>query len=208
MGNDKEGLNLQLAAVGWDHDRWEIEFYPDDLPVQWRLAYYSNEFRAVLVPPSYWQVQTISEMAQWYEDVPPRFRFYLQPSLTLSASPDWYRVVQSLGFLREKLAGFILDMPKRQAESQINQLRQCYPDVGIFYPLKISAMQEPIRCWCDERGHYAGWLDCMQKPSPKSLRLFIEQFVTRVGSGEGTLFIKGDITSLRDASTIAQLLGY
>jgi hypothetical protein len=150
----------------------------------------------------------MSDMAQWYEDVPPGFYFYIRPPLILSASPDWSRIVQSLGLLREKLAGFILDMPKREAESQTNQLRQRYPDIGIFYPLEISAREDPIRYWCDEQGHYAGLLDCSQSPDLKALRLFIEQFIARVGSGEGTLFIKGDITSLRDASTIAQLLGY
>jgi len=48
---------INLGAYGWRHGRWSGTFYPDDLPMaddeDWRLAYYSNEFNAVMVPADY-----------------------------------------------------------------------------------------------------------------------------------------------------------
>jgi hypothetical protein len=208
MGNEKERLRLQFAAVGWDHDLWEKEFYPHGLPAQWRLTYYANEFRAVLVPPSYWQAQVIPDIAQWYEDVPPGFCFYIGLPFISSASSDGSGILQSLGPLKEKLAGFVLDTPKSEAELHTSRIRECCPDVGIFYPIETLSRQGSIRYWREARGRNAALLDCSQRPDLKSLRLLIEQFIARAGSGEGTLFIDGDMTSLRDAVTIAQLMGY
>ena len=43
---------LLLRARDWEHPAWNQEFYPDDLPEDWRLSYYANEFPVVLVPVS------------------------------------------------------------------------------------------------------------------------------------------------------------
>lgn len=68
---------FSLAAAGWDHDRWQGVIYPDDLPSDWRLAYYANAFDAVLVPAAQWPAATGDELACWVADTPPAFRFYL-----------------------------------------------------------------------------------------------------------------------------------
>ena len=49
-GTDTEHAHgLRLGARGWRHAHWENDFYPDDLPPDWQLAYYANEFSTVLV---------------------------------------------------------------------------------------------------------------------------------------------------------------
>lgn len=39
-----------ISGMGWD------EWYPEDLPPEWRLGYYANEFQVVLIPESDWCV--------------------------------------------------------------------------------------------------------------------------------------------------------
>jgi uncharacterized protein YecE (DUF72 family) len=68
---------LRVGAVGWDHAHWQDNYYPDDLPAEWRLSFYANEFPAVLVPQQQWQ-EHWQQLADWVEDVPDEFRFYLQ----------------------------------------------------------------------------------------------------------------------------------
>jgi uncharacterized protein YecE (DUF72 family) len=68
---------LRVGAVGWDHAHWLETYYPHDLPVEWRLGFYANEFPAVLVPQNQWREQW-QQLADWAEDVPDEFRFYLQ----------------------------------------------------------------------------------------------------------------------------------
>ncbi len=68
-----------LGAEGWLHPTWAGEFYPDDLPEDWRLAYYNTQFRAVYLPYPLWSGATAAEIRQWVEDTQPGFRFVLEP---------------------------------------------------------------------------------------------------------------------------------
>lgn len=68
---------LRVGAVGWDHAHWQDNYYPDDLPAEWRLGFYANEFPTVLVPQQQWQ-EHWQQLADWAEDVPDEFLFYLQ----------------------------------------------------------------------------------------------------------------------------------
>lgn len=69
---------LRYGARGWEHPGWAGTFYPDDLPPQWRLAYYANEFATVLVPWERWIGAPAAELAGWVEETGERFRFLLE----------------------------------------------------------------------------------------------------------------------------------
>ncbi|MFP4247404.1 MAG: DUF72 domain-containing protein [Halochromatium sp.] len=64
-----------VTARGW----WDLAdratFYPDDLPEDWQLAYFANCFQAVLLPCAFWSASDPSQVAQWRDEVPTRFRF-------------------------------------------------------------------------------------------------------------------------------------
>lgn len=68
---------LRVGACGWEYAHWLDNYYPHDLPAEWRLSFYANEFPAVLVPQDQWRDQW-QHLADWVEDVPDEFRFYLQ----------------------------------------------------------------------------------------------------------------------------------
>ena len=66
---------FRLGAAGWEHPQWAGAFYPEDLPSDWRLAYYAHFFGCVLVPAAQWRG---AAFAQWLADTPAHFRFLLQ----------------------------------------------------------------------------------------------------------------------------------
>ncbi|MCW8933299.1 MAG: hypothetical protein OQK98_01110 [Gammaproteobacteria bacterium] len=66
---------IRVGAYGWDQLLWQGTFFPDDLPIDWRLSYYANEFSAVLVPEIKWR-EAADEIESWADDVPDDFRFY------------------------------------------------------------------------------------------------------------------------------------
>lgn len=68
-----------LGTEGWLHPTWAGELYPDDLPEDWRLAYYNTQFRAVYLPYAAWSGATAAQVQQWVEDTQPGFRFVLEP---------------------------------------------------------------------------------------------------------------------------------
>lgn len=84
---------MLIASLGWNHAGWCGSFYPDDLPPEWRLAYYANEFRAVVVPAADWQRADAATAAQWAADVPEAFCLLLEAA----ASPPPVTLLQALG---------------------------------------------------------------------------------------------------------------
>jgi len=70
---------VRVGVCDWDQPHWLGSFYPEDLPEDWRLSYYANEFSAVLVPETKWRAENV-DFEQWAEDVPEGFRFYFLTS--------------------------------------------------------------------------------------------------------------------------------
>lgn len=73
-----EAHRLIVGARGWNHDGWNGTFYPEDLPQDWRLSYYANEFTGVLVPEPVWRAADPSIIGGWLGDVADGFLFYLE----------------------------------------------------------------------------------------------------------------------------------
>jgi len=74
-------MSLSLGAKGWDHPDWSGDFYPDDLPQDWQLAYYCNEYNAVLVPANAWQQADSAALSLWRDEAADSFRFFLEISV-------------------------------------------------------------------------------------------------------------------------------
>lgn len=67
-----------LGAQGWEHAAWLGNFYPEDLPAEWRLSFYNTEFECVYLPYAFWQPQTDAVFLSWKRDTLPHFRFLLE----------------------------------------------------------------------------------------------------------------------------------
>jgi len=85
---------IRVGVCGWDHEHWLGTFYPDDLPEDWRLSYYANEFSTVLVEEDMWRSK-LSELDEWADEVSEDFLFYLQSSL--DEPPEIIKIKQQLG---------------------------------------------------------------------------------------------------------------
>lgn len=68
-------MEIDIAALGWQGSEWE-GFYPDEMPADWRLDYYANEFFAVVVPYPEWSLADDETVMEWLEQVSDDFRFY------------------------------------------------------------------------------------------------------------------------------------
>ena len=61
-----ESHRVFIGACGWLHPNWHEQFYPEDLPEDWQLAYYGNEFPVVQVREQEWQ--QAGDVSDWLED--------------------------------------------------------------------------------------------------------------------------------------------
>ena len=82
----KEMVNysVYLGALGWSHAQWHGDFYPDNLPGDWQLAFYNTQFRCVFLPYSYWREVADAEISCWLQETREEFRFVLE----LPPEPD------------------------------------------------------------------------------------------------------------------------
>lgn len=85
--------SIHLGARGWDFPAWCDGYYPQDLPADWRLAYYANDFSVVLVPQPCWVGAEPEQGRVWRDEVSDAFRFYLELTepqpFALARLPDW-----------------------------------------------------------------------------------------------------------------------
>jgi len=69
---------MLIGTIGWDWPDWTGTFYPENLPEDWRLSYYSVRLRAVLIPAEAWASAGEQIFATWCEDGDPEFRFVVE----------------------------------------------------------------------------------------------------------------------------------
>lgn len=103
-------LNSIIGSWGWRHPEWEKDvFYPDDLPTDWQLSYYSNEFDAVVVPASYWSTDGYGE-DDWLDDITDDFAFYIDwPFLQLTDQADYEKCAQYCQHLDQQMVAVLLN---------------------------------------------------------------------------------------------------
>jgi len=71
-------MQIVIGASGWQHDQWQGQFYPDDIPLEWRFSYYANEFDTLLLPFKMWSTCKFEEIESWLVDVPKDFDLFLE----------------------------------------------------------------------------------------------------------------------------------
>ena len=78
-------MHISIATEDWLHAQWGKKFYPDDLPDEWRLSYYANEFEAALLVKARRELLG-KQFAEWCGDVGGRFQFIIETAHSESSS--------------------------------------------------------------------------------------------------------------------------
>lgn len=114
---------ILIGTRGWNHPGWAGAFYPENLPADWRLSFYANNLRSVLVPAETWEQGAAADVRAWAEDVYAEFRFVLELPAALStpaaggsaALTDFYRTIE---LVRAQVAGVLLRVPAETAPAE------------------------------------------------------------------------------------------
>lgn len=78
MPETSAARKLRLGTVGWQRDSWLHDYFPDDLPEDWRLSYFANDCDCVLVTADAWRDGPGEELAAQLPETPQSFRCFLQ----------------------------------------------------------------------------------------------------------------------------------
>jgi len=109
-----ETHRVLMGTCGWKHQAWLNDFYEEDLPEEWQLGFYSNEFPVVYVPAADWlDVSNSAEadLTEWAEDVADSFRFVLEiPETVLINEEQYATALQTIERLGEYCLGVVLQL--------------------------------------------------------------------------------------------------
>lgn len=135
---------MQVGAYGWNYADWHNNFYPEDLPEDWRLDFYANTYRVVMVPESEWLAWQQDDVEENLEAVEGDFYFYLEITLSsisetvLNSENKQYvisRLIQVSEQMQTRFAGVVLIDDIEEANVS-NQQKQAELDTLLSTELK------------------------------------------------------------------------
>ncbi len=137
---------ILFGARGWAHPGWVSAFYPEDLPEDWRLSYYANAHRVVLVSADLLHPGA-ADIVHWGEDVDAGFRFLFECVVEATAAQH---VSQIQAFLARiaPLAGHCAGVYVRRTDParpwNLGDLDAVLSVLAPVYPLSVEA--DPMAC--------------------------------------------------------------
>ncbi len=128
---------LRIGTRGWCYPAWAGTFYDADLPPEWRLSWYANHLRSVLIPADGLHQMNPDGVRCWVEDTDPEFRFIaaidpvrFHPDRREAIVPDLETLVTAFG---EQLDALVIDVGDSLSASHrfLEKLRLTFPDLPV-----------------------------------------------------------------------------
>lgn len=124
-----------IGAYGWDYAQWAPSFYPEDLPGDWRLTYYSRFFASVIVPADCARELTPARCITMLKDVSESFEFFLEIDPEWLVKGDFLATwLSAIDALKPQLSGFLVPedpqattAPRQALLDNLHILAQCAP---------------------------------------------------------------------------------
>ena len=224
---------LMVGTVGWNHGDWVGGYYPDDMPDEWRFGYYSNDFRAVLVPGDHFTDAQLSVVDDWLEDCDESFRFVVEIPTDLlpeSACDRLTEFLDRLAGLGGRAAGYYIDLSAVDLDRiRVSDLLERIVNRGplcVNMPLssinsddldEVLSRLQVGRCWLPNAtpAPVAGgglMLALTDTKDPKKQRHIVEALEDwmKLSGGVAGVFFYGGVKATKAASQtriIAEMLG-
>lgn len=228
---------IMIGARGWSDVIPGDDFYPEELPSEWRFSFYSNNLRSVLVPRELWPATSRTDVSGWLDDCDPAFRFVLELPAALSCPLSRTQSFKELDSFLElcepiapRVAGYLLrvDSDARVESDWLETFANALVDIA---PLCVDLPEGPWRsglvlaaltrqgaglCWhcaTQPEPHPGGRLRLALAPpaAPRITRRYIERLVhwQNQEAQAGLFFtnISGAAKAAYEARLIAELMG-
>jgi len=134
---------ISIGARGWQHPGWCNSYYPEDLPSDWRLDFYANEFQQLLLPYAGWSQATAADVEQWLAATDSDFRWFAElPGLQVARSAlDTLRALAGLG---GRLHGICVDDSTTDARTNADNAPELLAELAEIAPLYRREGTTPI----------------------------------------------------------------
>jgi uncharacterized protein YecE (DUF72 family) len=160
--------SIAIGTTAWSYDDWRGVFYPERLPSNERLAFYSKRIGTVEVDSTFYHIPDAHIAAHWAEVTPPEFVFSVKLSREITHDRKLRDCddllagfVAALAPLRTKLACVLIQLPPyfepRRDELALREFVRRLPtdlrwaiefrDAGWRMPRIVHLLEEHRICW-------------------------------------------------------------
>jgi uncharacterized protein YecE (DUF72 family) len=109
---------IHIGTSGWRYEQWAGQFYPDNLPEEKWLSYYSERFPTVEINSSFYRLPSVDMLKLWRDTAPRDFVFSIQASRYVTHSKKLTdpgqgveAMLKRLEVLRDGLGPFLFQLP-------------------------------------------------------------------------------------------------
>jgi hypothetical protein len=142
-----------IGAYGWQHKDWLGEFYPDDLPDEWQLGYYGNEYQVVLVPASYWS-QGPDVFEEWLQESNESLKMICEWPAQGSTQAQLTDARRAIDTLSSRVLGVLVPLSREGTESELAVYKDLASQYNLCFDTEV-AQREQLLTWLAE--HLAGY---------------------------------------------------
>lgn len=214
---------ILIGTYGWQDAAWEGNFYPPELPPEWRFCFYSNKIRSLIVPAHVWRTLCPGDVEQWAEDSDTTFRFVLElpPALQTTLAVDAF--FRPLARIKDFIAALLLpvspSMSIARFDALLGTLVACFP--VCVRPLgarlgdaqrECAARYRATVCWDvgqtaipDTHGDFL--IALMEDGNVLRMRAVLEQLASWPGPAKGLFFSGADAATMaQEARLLAEMM--
>lgn len=111
-------MRIFIGTSGWTYYDWNGVFYPEDLPTNKQLEFYSKVFKTVEINYSFYHLPRPLTYENWYKAVPNDFVFAVKASRFIThikrlkgVKEAWEKFFKNVIHLKEKLGPILFQFP-------------------------------------------------------------------------------------------------
>ncbi len=111
-------MTAWVGTSGFSYKAWKGSFYPEDLPADKMLAYYSERLKSVEINNTFYRMPNRKTLAGWAERTPDAFKFVLKASQKIThrkrlkdVSEELDYLIPTMGELAGKLGPTLVQLP-------------------------------------------------------------------------------------------------
>ena len=220
-----------VGAANWHAQQWATDYYPDDLPTEWQLSFYANEFSTTFIScDDLDDPVRLAQLSEALAECHSGFRPVLGISQADIATGRVSRFFKWLASMDEeigvqRLAGVLLMLETAEDAAEVS--RACResipPDLPVALDAEIDHNQEADG-WMDELNVSRIWQPGQRKhgcarswllkislaANERSLAAQLREFLATISGDAPACVIATqgyeDITTLRKLATIIELI--
>jgi len=152
-GDYSDAVRVRVGTSGYSYKEWKGSFYPEDLPANKMLEFYSSRFDTVEINNTFYRMPAEKMLSKWAEQVPDPFTFVLKAPQRIThqkrlagTEEDVRQLFDVATALGPQLGPVLFQLPpfsRKDAPKLRDFLKALPPKAQVAFEFRHDS-------WCDE----------------------------------------------------------